>query len=53
MDYVLKYRLLPTTSQREQLDWVRDTVRQVYNHALHRFNRLPDSAGTVTQRVRK
>ncbi len=53
MDYVLKYRLLPTTSQREHLDWVRDTVRQVYNHALHRFNRIPDSAGTVTQRVRQ
>jgi len=52
MDYVLKYRLLPTTSQREHLDWVRDTVRQVYNHALHRFNRIPESAGTVTQRVR-
>ncbi|MFB6179080.1 MAG: RNA-guided endonuclease InsQ/TnpB family protein [Halorientalis sp.] len=52
MDYVLKYRLLPTTSQREHLDWVRNVVRQVYNHALHRFNRIPASAGTVKQRVR-
>jgi len=51
MDYVLKFRLFPTTRQRERLDWVRDTVRQVYNHALHRFNRLPESAGTVRQRV--
>ena len=52
MDYVLKYRLFPTSHQREQLDWVRDTVRQLYNHGLHRFNRIPESAGTVTQRVR-
>ena len=51
MDYVLKYRLFPTEHQREQLDWVRDTVRQLYNHALHRFNRIPESAGTVKQRV--
>jgi len=52
MDYVLKFRLFPTTPQRERLDWVRDTVRQVYNHALRRFNRVPESAGTVKQRVR-
>jgi len=51
MDYVLKYRLFPDSHQREQLDWVRDTVRQLYNHALHRFNRIPESAGTVKQRV--
>ena len=51
MDYVLKYRLFPDGFQREQLDWVRDTVRQLYNHSLHRFNRIPESAGTVTQRV--
>jgi len=51
MDYVLRFRLFPTSSQRERLDWVRDTVRQVYNHALHRFNRIPESAGTVRQRV--
>ena len=51
MDYVLKYRLFPDGQQRERLDWVRDTVRQVYNHALHRFNRIPEDAGTVKQRV--
>jgi putative transposase len=51
MDYVLKYRLFPTSYQRELLDWVRDTVRQVYNHALHRFNRIPETTGTVRQRV--
>ncbi|WP_299265976.1 RNA-guided endonuclease InsQ/TnpB family protein [Halorientalis sp.] len=51
MDYVHKYRLFPDEVQREQLDWVRDTVRQLYNHSLHRFNRIPESAGTVKQRV--
>ncbi|MEF8825833.1 MAG: helix-turn-helix domain-containing protein [Halapricum sp.] len=39
MDYTYKFRLLPTSHQRERLDWVRDTVRQLYNHALHRYNR--------------
>ena len=53
MDYALKFRLFPDSQQREQLDWVRDTVRQLYNHALHRFNRIPESAGTVKQRVQK
>lgn len=51
MDYALKYRLFSNEHQREQLDWVRDTVQQLYNHALHRFNRTPKSAGTVKQRV--
>ena len=32
---------------------MRDTVRQLYNHGLHRFNRIPESAGTVKQRVRQ
>ena len=26
-------------------------MRQLYNHALHRFNRIPESAGTGKQRV--
>ena len=51
MDYVLKYRLFPDEVQREQLDWVRNTVRQLSNHALHRFNRIPETEGTVKQRV--
>ena len=51
MDFALKYRLFPDQLQREQLDWVRDTVRQLYNHALHRYNRIPESAGTVKDRV--
>lgn len=52
MDYALKYRLFPDLHQRDQLDRVRDIVRQVYNHALHRFNRIPEAAGTVKQRVK-
>ena len=51
MDYALKYRLFPDSQQREQLDWVRDTVRQLYNHSLHRYNRIPETEGTVKQRV--
>ncbi|WP_373222096.1 helix-turn-helix domain-containing protein [Halorientalis marina] len=35
MDYTHKYRLFPDGDQREQLDWVRDTVRQLYNHIAY------------------
>jgi putative transposase len=52
MNYNYRYRLKPTEDQRETLDYHRDTCRQLYNHALYRFNRIPDSAGTVKQRVR-
>jgi putative transposase len=51
MEYSPRYRLLPTTEQREHLDWTRDIVRQVYNHALHEFNKMPDDEGTLRQRV--
>lgn len=53
MKYSPRFRLFPTSEQHEQLDWTRDTVRQIYNHGLYRFNQLPDSAGTVKQRVRQ
>jgi putative transposase len=53
MKYSPRFRLFPTTEQREQLDWTRDIVRQTYNHGLYRFNQLPESAGTVKQRVRQ
>jgi len=53
MEYSPRFRLLPTDEQREELDWTRNTVRQVYNHGLYRFNQIPESAGTVKQRVRK
>ena len=52
MNYNYRYRLKPTESQRETLDYHRDTCRQLYNHALYRFNQIPESEGTVEQRVR-
>ncbi len=51
MEYSPRYRLFPTTEQRESLDWTRDIVRQLYNHALHAFNKLPEDEGTLRQRV--
>lgn len=52
MKYSPRFRLLPTAHQRKLLDWQRDTVRQVYNDALHRYNQLPeDDDRTVKQRV--
>ena len=51
MEYSPRYRLLPTTAQRESLDWTRNIVRQVYNHALHEFNKIPEDEGTLRQRV--
>ncbi|MEF8782055.1 MAG: transposase [Haloarculaceae archaeon] len=53
MNYNYRYRLKPTESQRETLDYHRDTCRQLYNHALYRFNQIPEDKGTVKQRVRK
>ena len=53
MNYNYRYRLKPTGSQRETLDYHRDTCRQLYNHALYRFNQLLEDGGTVKQRVRK
>ncbi len=51
MEYSPRYRLFPTTEQRESLDWTRDIVRQVYNHALREFNKIPEDEGTLRQRV--
>ena len=51
MEYSPRYRLFPTTEQRESLDWTRDTVRQVYNHALCKFTQIPEEEGTLRQRV--
>jgi putative transposase len=53
MHYAYRYRLHPTESQRETLDYYRDTCRQLYNHALNEFEQIPDSAGTLNQRVRQ
>ncbi len=49
--YSPRFRSLPTTEQREAMDWTRNTVRQTYNHALNEFNKIPEDAGTLRQRV--
>lgn len=51
MQYSPRYRLFPDAEQCEALHWTRDVVRQIYNHALHEFNQLPEDTGTVRQRV--
>lgn len=53
MKYSPRYQLFPDEQQREQLSWTVDTVRQVYNDALKRFNEIPEHAGTLRQRVRE
>ncbi|SDF48078.1 putative transposase [Halorientalis regularis] len=53
MNYNYRYCLKPTDSQRDTLDYHRDTCRQLYNHALYRFSQIPEDEGTVEQRVRK
>jgi len=53
MNYNYRYRLKPTERQRETLDYHRDTCRQLYNHALSRFNQIPEDEGTAEKRVRK
>ena len=53
MHYAYRFRLNPTPEQRERLDYHRDTCRQLYNHALNEFEQIPDSAGTLNQRVRQ
>jgi putative transposase len=52
MYYAYKYRLEPSDAHHEELDRHRDICRQVYNHALYRFNQIPENAGTLNQRVR-
>ena len=53
MRYAYRFRLDPTPEQRELLDHHRDTCRQLYNHALNEFEKIPESAGTLNQRVRQ
>jgi len=53
MHYAYRFRLKPTPEQRELLDYHRDTCRQLYNHALREFEQIPESAGTLNQRVRQ
>ena len=51
MEYSPRFQLQPTQTQQDTLDFTLDTVRQVYNHGLYRFNQIPKSEGTVKQRV--
>jgi putative transposase len=53
MHYACRYRLHPTESQRDVLNHHRDTCRQLYNHALGEFEEIPESMGTLNQRVRQ
>ncbi len=53
MHYAYRFRLKPTAQQLTLLDHHRDTCRQLYNHALGEFNEIPESAGTLNQRVRQ
>ena len=53
MHYTYRFRLKPTSQQRDLLDYHRDTCRQLYNHALNEFEQIPDSVGTLNQRVRQ
>ena len=53
MYYPYRYRLHPTESQRDTLDYHRDTCRQLYNHAVNEFEQIPESVGTLNQRVRQ
>ena len=51
MNYSPRFRLFPNTEQREAMDWQRNTVRQLYNHALNEFEQIPEDVGTLRQRV--
>ena len=53
MHYAYRLRVKPTAQQRELLDYHRDTCRQLYNHALTEFNKIPEFDGTLNQRVRQ
>ncbi|ESS10765.1 MAG: transposase, IS605 OrfB family, central region [uncultured archaeon A07HR60] len=53
MHYAYRYRLHPTEAQRETLEYHLDTCRQLYNHALTKFEQIPESSGTLKQRVRQ
>ena len=53
MHYAYRFRLKPTGEQHQLMDYHRDTCRQLYNHALSEFEDIPESAGTLNQRVRQ
>jgi putative transposase len=45
-----RFRLNPTPDQRERLAWTLDTCRQVYNHFLHRLNRVENTSSYKEQK---
>ena len=45
-----RFRLNPTPDQRERLAWTLDTCRQVYNHFLHRLNRVESTSSYKEQK---
>lgn len=53
MYYNYKSRLKTSEAHCEALDRHRDICRQIYNHGLYRLNQIPETAGTVKQRIRQ
>jgi putative transposase len=49
MRYNYRYRLKPSDELHERLAWTVDTCRQVYNHFLHRFNRVDGTSAYSEQ----
>ncbi|MDQ2056377.1 transposase [Halobellus sp. H-GB7] len=49
MRYNYRYRLKPTDELHERLSWTLDTCRQVYNHFLHRLNRVDGTSAYSEQ----
>ena len=45
-----RFRINPTPDQRERLAWTLDTCRQVYNHFLHRLNRVENTSSYKEQK---
>jgi len=50
MNYNYRYRLRPSDALKERLAWTVDTCRQVYNHFLHRLNRVDDTSSYSEQK---
>jgi putative transposase len=50
MNYNYRYRLRPSDALEQQLAWTVDTCRQVYNHFLHRLNRIDDTSAYAEQK---
>jgi len=51
MNYNYRYRLRPSDDLADQLAWTVDTCRQVYNHFLHRLNRINDTSAYSEQKL--